>query len=238
MILALIITTLRETLRRSLPWAILAATLLLAAASRALLPPAFASGEEEIRSVAISAVLLAGLASAILLGTPLVVRDLERGTLTLILAKPTGHATYLVGRTLGLFLACAAIASSAASLLPLLFAWIGDTSIASIIKYDYIIGCAVSVMLAGVVSAASIAASCVGSRATAPMLVLILALAGNAGLPEPIAALLPEFRLFGLASPQAATLALLAAYSCVFSSLFLTLAYIVLSARPPMRGQG
>ncbi len=238
MILALIQTTLRETLRRSLPWAILAATLLLAAASRALLPPSFASGEQEIQSVAVSAVLLAGLASALLLGTPLVVRDLERGTLTLILAKPAGPAAYLVGRTLGLFASCVAVSAAVAILLPPLFSWIGTVPIASVITRGYISGCAVSILIASVASAAAIAASCVGSRSAAPILVLILALVGNAGLPEPIATLLPDFRLFGLASRQAGTLALLAVYSCVFSSLFLILAYIVLSVRPPMRGQG
>jgi len=238
MILAIARQTSREALRRALPAAIFGATLLLAAASRALLPPSFASADAEIASVAVSAVLLAGLASAVLLGTPLVARDLERGTLTLVLSKPAGLAAYVLGRGLGLAASCAALSLAVAAAVPPIFAWIGGARLGSILTSYYITSCAACLLAVLVVGSAAIAVSSFASRASGPLLVVMLLVAGSVGLPAPLAFLLPDFRHFGIAARPAPPLGLLAAYGLLFSSIFLLVAYIVLSIRPPMRGQG
>ena len=102
MILAIAAHTRRECLRRPLPYLVVATVVMLSMASQLLHLLAFGAGAAEAINLAISGVLLAGLATTAFVGTALVRADLERGTLALLLSQPVGPASYVVGRFLGL----------------------------------------------------------------------------------------------------------------------------------------
>ena len=100
-------TTFRECWRRPLVYVSAAGISLLALVSRFFLGFSFGAEAAESQGIAVSAIFLAGLILASLVGTALVRRDLERGTLGWILSKPLDLPHYLLGRFAGLFAATA-----------------------------------------------------------------------------------------------------------------------------------
>jgi ABC-2 type transport system permease protein len=236
-VIALALHTFRECLRRSFPYVAFVAILLLAIASRLFLAFSFGAEQAESLDLTLSAVFVAGFAVAAFQGTALVRGDLERGTLALVLTKPTGLLAYLSGRLLGLFAAsatlCAAMACACAAGLALLPAGPAGPPPPGAIALAA--GrCLLAVL---VLDAASLAVSAVAPRTVAPVALIALFVAGSL-LGRTVAGfLLPDFSVFGLEAQGRPPLPLLAAYAAVFSSAFLLVAYIFLASKAPLRSQ-
>ncbi|MHC4957147.1 MAG: hypothetical protein ACYTGN_02145 [Planctomycetota bacterium] len=228
---ALIRLTLRECFRRPLPYAIAGAVFLLALGSRTFLVFSFGTAQAEAINLAVSAAFLAGFLHAALQGTALLRADLERGTLGLMLTKPTSLPTYLLGRYLGLACASVLLAGAVLGLLALVFAALpadpSETGLGALFAPALRVALVILVL-----DAAALAASAAAPRVAAAIALPLLFLAGTlaGGLP-----LVPDFALFGLdvtAAPRWGTLLL---YSAANTSLFLVIALILLASKQPLR---
>lgn len=229
--------TARECLRSPLPYVLGVAILLLTLASRLFLSFSFGAADIETQNLAMSAVFLAGFSLAVFQGTALVRKDLETGTLGLLLSKPVSLSGYVFFRFLGAAAAtltvCVCVALVAVRTLTAL-APAGEASAAVLL-----LACLRAVPPVLVLQAVALATSATATRVTAPIVLLAIFVAGSIGLGPPLSWLFPDFSLFGLeaATPSPELLPLLG-YTAICASLFLVLAYIVLTLRAPLRSQG
>jgi ABC-type transport system involved in multi-copper enzyme maturation permease subunit len=233
MTLAICWHTWRECVRRPFPYLAVATILTISLASQLLHFFSFGAGAIEGANLAISALLLAGLAHTAFLGTGLVRADLERGTLPLLLSQPVGPAAYVLGRFLGLLastlLVCGLTAAGITAILLLSDAPPG------LFRAPLLLGWARGLLAAGLLSAAALAASAIASRLFAPVLLLALFAWGDiAGASLP-GRLLPSFSLFGLDAASSAPTAILALYAALYSVVFLGITYLRLIVRAPIR---
>lgn len=233
MIVAMALATLRECLRRPMPYLAVATPVALAFAAQVLHISAFEAGAEEAINLAISAVLLSGLAFTALVGTSLVRLDLERGTLALLRSQPPTLECYVVARFLGLaaatFFVCALAAAGTAGILALAGAPEGTFA------PPLLLGLARVALVMAVLSAGALAVSAMTSRVFAPVLLLALFLAADVAPSAAATRVLPNFAVFGLDADRAPSLSLLALYAMLYSVVFLTIAYLRLTLRAPTR---
>ncbi|MHC4953228.1 MAG: hypothetical protein ACYTGZ_05010 [Planctomycetota bacterium] len=230
--------TFRECSRRGFPYLVAAGLILMVLASRLFLAFTFGHGREESLNLAISGVFLAGFLVSAFQGTALLRQDFDRGTFALLLTKPTRPATYLLGRLIGLFaascLACGIVAAGAAACLVLLPLPNAPTlTLAEVVAAS---SRALPPIL--LLNAAALAISSCASRTAAPVVLLVLFLAGSLAGGTPAGVVLPDFGLFSLDANATAPGSLALLYAFVFSSFFLVAAYIVLALRSPLPGQG
>jgi hypothetical protein len=233
MIAAIVLMTLRECLRRPLPYLAVAAPVALTFAAQILHISAFDAGATEATNLAISAVLLSGLAFTALVGTSLVRLDLERGTLALLRSQPPTLECYVVARFLGLAAAtlfvCALAAAGAAASLALAGAPDGALSSPLFLGWTRV------ALAMAVLSAAALAVSAATSRIFAPVLLLALFLAADIAPSATATRVAPNFVLFGLDAGRAPSLAWLSLYATLYSVVFLIAAYLQLTLRAPAR---
>jgi hypothetical protein len=227
-VIALAVHTFRECFRRAFPYAAFASILALAVASKLFLAFSFGAQDAEAHDLVVSAVFLTGFALATFHGTALVRADIERGTLSLILTKPVGVGSYLLGRMTGLFAASATLCAAMACAAGL----VARASWAELLPAS---GRALLATL--VLDGASLAVSAAAPRIVGPVLLVALFLAGSLTGASPAGLLLPNFALFGLEAGARPPLPLLTAYAAVFSSAFLLVAYIFLASKAPLRSQ-
>ena len=225
------ILTLRECHRRSFPYVALLAISGLLLASHSFQAFSFGAAARESANLAISGVFLAGLLHAAFLGTELVRRDLERGTLSVVLTKPVGLAAYLAGRMAGLAGAAAALCLAVTAAVAAIFLLpIGPATEEAPFGPELWAGCARAVLPVLVLEAAALAASVFAGRVYAPLLLLALFAAGNLAS-GPVGWLLPDFGIFGLEAGAAPAVGLLMLYTGVQIAAFLLIAYVGLASR-------
>jgi len=236
MIVTLARHAMRECLRRPLPYVAAVSIILLTLASRLFLALSFGAAAAETVHLAVSAVFLAGLVFTALQGTALVRRDLERGTLGLLLTKPVGLGAYVAGRFLGLtaaaILCCALVALGVAGVLLLFPPESGSALPAALLA-----GWARTLLPITVLSAAALLVSSLAPRVAAPIMLVAVFVAGSLPGQDDTVFLLPNFGLFGLDAGATASMPLLCAYSAIYASIFLVLTYIVLASKAPLRSQ-
>jgi len=237
MILALAVATFRECFRRPFPYLCVAAIALLALASRALLAFSFGQGPQESQSLAIAAVFLAGLMGAAFVGSGLVRRDVERGTLAVVLSTRSSIATYLTGRYVGLLAATAAMSGLVALAMGVLLWAMPPRDPGRVLTGTLFAACGRAMLLIAVLDAAAIAASATMSRLVAPIALLGFLLTSSLVATGALSVILPDLSLFALDSVRPAPILPLVGYAFVFSCAFISAAFIVLSLRRPMREQ-
>jgi len=236
---AIALVRMRECLRRSFAPVVVAVVTLLALASRALLAFTFGDEASAIGNLAVSAAFLAGLLHAAFLVTGLLDRDLERGTLALVLTKPTGRGTYLAGTYIGVSLSATVVyacslAAVAALLLPL------PGGVGAIGRWSMASAALRGLPAVLVLHALALLCSTILPRqAGAPALLLLFA-ASSMFTPSLPGALLPDFSVFAVetapaSAPSAGALLL---YTVAHGAATLTMAYLVLTLRAPLRGRG
>jgi ABC-type transport system involved in multi-copper enzyme maturation permease subunit len=237
-LLAIARVRLQECLRRSFAPVVLIVTALLALASRALLGFAFGAEHQAVANLVLSAGFLAGLLHAALLGTQVLGRDLERGTLALILTKPTHRRAYVCGSFLGLSLSaiiiygvCSLVVGGLLLLLP------GGP--AAIARPQLLGACLRGVLAILLLQAlALVCSSALPRQAGAPVLILLFVASGMLA-PAGLGSLLPDPALFSVETapgrtPSAGALLL---YTVAHGTASLAIAYLVLSFRAPLRGR-
>ncbi|MGH7820284.1 MAG: ABC transporter permease subunit [Candidatus Binatia bacterium] len=233
MIASLALYTARECFRRPFPYLCGGVTALLALVSALFLGFSFGMEAVEQHTLVISAVFTAGFLQALFIGTGLIRKDLERGTLGLLLSKPVTPLSYVAGRFAGLALASAALALGVALLVSALFALLGSGSPSA----PVVAACARATLCVVVLDAAAVGLGAWSPAALAPIALAGLFLAGTAASASGPGLILPDFGLFGLDTAAAPPWAALAAYSAAFSSIFLLVAYIGVSLTPPLRSE-
>jgi len=228
-------TTFRECWRRPFPLVLLLVLGGLALVSRLFQLFSFGGEREESVYLLLSSVFLAGFVHAAFVGTALVRRDLERGTLGLLLAQPLDRAQYLLGRYVGLTLAAAVLCGLVAALaLGLLMLPIGggDNEVAIFASLAGALRAFAPVL---VLEAAALLCSAAASRVFAPILIVGLFVAGSlAGRSW----LLPDFAVFGLEAEAGPPAGILLLYTGAYAVFFLLLGYAALCVRAPMRREG
>ncbi len=209
---------------------------MLTAASQLLHLVAFGAGVAEAINLAVSAVLLAGLATVAFVGTALIRTDLDRGTLALLLSQPVGPAAYVLGRFLGLGAAalctCALTAGGAA--VALLLAGAPD----GVLSTALLLGWIRAFLAILVLAAAALAVSAFASRILAPLLLLAVFLAGDVAPAAAASRLVPTFGVFGLDAGRPTPRAWLSLYAMLYCIVFLVATYLQLALRPPKRAEG
>lgn len=223
--------TFRECARRSFPYVVGIVLVFMILASRLFLAFTFGHERQESLNLAISGVFMAGFLVAAFQGTALVRRDLERGTLALLMTKPIGPIQYLVGRLGGLFGACLLAGSIVVAGAAFALILIGGRRAPDLGWIEILAASARALPPVLVLCAAAIAVSTVASRALAPVALLALFLAGSLAGPTSAGSILPDFALFSLDANATAPGWLALAYALVFSSLYLLVAYIFLGLR-------
>ena len=228
MILALVLNRLRECGRRPFPYVAAVGVLLLALASRAMIGFSFGAEEQATANLVISAVFLTGLLHAGFVATASVNRDLERGTLGFLLAKPVTLGSYIASTFLGLVacstILCAVLGLAVALLFHLTGAPTGDWAAVAT-------GSLRALVLVAVLEAGALLASCLLQRVAAPLaLVAFFVLASLS-----VGPLLPSFELFGLDASSTVSAPLLGLYALLWCAILLLVAYIVLSFRATLR---
>ena len=230
MIAALALNTFRECMRRPFPYVAGISVFMLALGSKLFLAFSFGGATTETVNVGISAVFLAGFLVATFQGTALARADLERGTLGLVLTKPVGLDAYVTGRFLGLALTTTAVSAGVAAAVTVAFLALDP----GVVGAPLLGGFARALLPVLVLDAAALAASAAASRIGAPLMLFGLFLAGAlAGR----VFFLPDFALFGLEAGSRPPLLLLLAYTGIYASIFVVLAFIVLAFKQPLRSQ-
>jgi ABC-type transport system involved in multi-copper enzyme maturation permease subunit len=232
---ALSLHTLKECVRSPFLIVVGISVILLALASRFLLAFTFGSAEVETIHLGMSAVFLAGFAQAAFQGTGLIRRDMDRGTLGLLLTTPVGPASYVIGRFSGWAISALSLCAAVAGTLAILFALIPQE--ASLRWALFAAGCARAVLPVLVLGAAALALSAALSRVAAPIALIGLFLAGSLAAHRGVGLLLPDFSLFGLEAESRPSWGPLLAYTGAYVSIFLLVAYIVLAFRTSLRSQ-
>ena len=106
-VLIIAATTLRELARSRLFYNLLVFALLLIVGSLVLASLTIGQWERVITDTGLATIHAAGTLIAVLVGISLVAGEMERRTLYVILAKPVGRFTFMLGRYLGLAVALA-----------------------------------------------------------------------------------------------------------------------------------
>ncbi|MHC4547932.1 MAG: hypothetical protein ACYTEZ_04075 [Planctomycetota bacterium] len=229
--------TFRECFRRPFPYVAVAVIALIALASHLFQVFSFGAGDLETANLAISAVFLAGLVHAALLGTALVRAEVTRGTFGLLLSQPVGLPTYLLGRLVGLAgasIATCALVAAAVSLILLLPV---SRATPDLFGGQLLGGWGRVLLPVVVLDAAALAISAVLPRTVAPVALVGLFVAGSLAGDSAVGWILPDFSLFGLEAGAAPSWGLLMLYTCIYTTIFLLIAYLVLAARAPLRSQ-
>ena len=238
MIGTLTLHTFRECFRTPFPYVAAVVVVLVTVASKLFLAFSFGADQVETINLAVSAVFLAGFLHAAFLGSTLVRRDVERGTLALVLTKPVSSVQYLLGRFLGLFLSAIALCLVVAWCVAGIFFLLPSGGEAPLLGAELLLGWLRAFLPLMILDAAAIAVSAAVTRVAAPIALIALFLAGSLVSGSAWGLLLPDFGVFGLEAGASPSLPLLAAYATLFSSIFLILAYIVLASKSPLRSRG
>lgn len=233
MILAIAWTTVLECLRRPLPYIAVITVFTLSLASCLLNLFTFGAGALEAANLAMSGVLLAGLAATALVGTALVRRDLERGTLALLLSQPVALPSYVAGRFLGLAAATLLVGALAAAAVAGSILLAGAP--AGLFSSPLLMGWTRVMLALFVLSAAALAVSAATSRIFAPLVLLALFLAGDIAPSSAMSRVLPSFGLFGLDAHGTPPLAWLSLYAMLYCVVFLMITYVRLALKTPTR---
>ena len=101
-IIAIFGGTLKEGVRSKLFWGILVFALLLFLSTMVVSELSFAEKEKIIADLGLSLISAFGLIAAVILGTDLIYRDIQNGTIQIILARPVKRWKYVAGKYLGL----------------------------------------------------------------------------------------------------------------------------------------
>ncbi len=101
-ILALQKATLKEGIRSKLFWSIIVFALLLFLTTLVISEFSLAEKEKIIADLGLSLISVFGVAVAVLLGTDLVFKDIEKHSIHVILARPVKRWHYVLGKYLGL----------------------------------------------------------------------------------------------------------------------------------------
>ena len=101
-IIAIFSGTLKEGTRSKLFWGILVFALLLFLSTMVVSELSFAEKEKIIADLGLSLISAFGLIAAVILGTDLIHRDIQNGTIQIILARPVKRWKYVAGKYLGL----------------------------------------------------------------------------------------------------------------------------------------
>jgi len=234
MILGIASAAFRECIRRSFPYIAVSAIVITSCASTLLHLFTFGGGAQEAMNLAISGVLLIGLLNAAFVGTTLVRTDLERGTLALMLSQPVGPAFYVAGRFLGLAMATLLLCTLTAGGIALTLVVTGLPD-GALFGAPLLLGWARATLAVLVLAAAALALSAATGRLFAPVLLLLLFVAGDVAGSGLLARLLPGFGLFGLDAARSPSLPWLSLYSALYSVVFLVITYLQLVLRPPIR---
>jgi ABC-type transport system involved in multi-copper enzyme maturation permease subunit len=101
---AIAINTFREAIRDRILYLILAFSLVLILASRAISLLTVGSEEKIIKDIGLGAISLFGVATAIFVGVGLVFKEIEKKTVYTLTAKPIRRSQFIAGKYLGLAL--------------------------------------------------------------------------------------------------------------------------------------
>lgn len=230
--------TLRECLRTPLPYLCAGSATLVGLASRAMLGFTFGRGVQEIQALAVACVLLAGVAGAVLQGTTLVRRDIERGTLALFLSMPNDLINYIAGRYIGLVASTTVIGVVTAAALTAILWLLPPEGAGSALSGSLFLACGRALVLVAVLDAAALAASSLASRVVAPILLFGYILLGGLVARGPFSLPMLDPSLFALEPDAAFPVGWGLLYAALFCCAFLLAAYIVLTLHRPIRGQG
>lgn len=231
MILALARTVLLEALRRPFAWISVTTILLLAFASRLFLAFSFGQDQAEARYLVACSLFLAGFTFACFQGTGQIRRDLDRGTLGLLLSKPLTRGEYVIGVWLGNF-ATAALLSTAVGLGVLLLVHpAAGTSPLPIVTTDLLAAAARSLVALGLLLSLAVFLSVALPHSLAPPAFLLLFLAGTLIRGR----ILPDLGLLGLDPGVRPPWRPFLAYAGLLTAGFLSLTYTSLGFRAPLR---
>ena len=122
--------TFREATRDRVLAGVLAAGLVLLAATQVLSPLALGEGRRLTVDLGLSGVSILGLMVVLLVGTSLVAKELERRTIFNLLSRPIARSSYLVGKWIGLSAALWVLAAVVSLALCLVLAAHGAASFA------------------------------------------------------------------------------------------------------------
>ena len=122
--------TFREATRDRVLAGVLAAGLVLLAATQVLSPLALGEGRRLTVDLGLSGVSILGLMVVLLVGTSLVAKELERRTIFNLLSRPIARSSYLVGKWVGLSAALWVLAAVVSLALCLVLAAHGAASFA------------------------------------------------------------------------------------------------------------
>lgn len=99
---AIAINTFREAIRDRILYLILAFSLVMILASRAISLLTVGSEEKIIKDIGLSAISLFGVATAIFIGVGLVFKEIEKRTIYTLTAKPIRRSDFILGKYAGL----------------------------------------------------------------------------------------------------------------------------------------
>lgn len=101
--------TFRETVRDRVFYLVAVFGFLMLASTAVLSPLTVGAQAKIVTDVGLAAMVLLGLLVVVFVGSGMVRKEMEKGTITTILAKPVGRREYLLGKYLGLSLTMAAM---------------------------------------------------------------------------------------------------------------------------------
>jgi Cu-processing system permease protein len=104
-IAAITLNTFRESVRERILVVALLFGLVLMASSLFLSPLAVGAKQKIVMDVGLAAISLIGVLTAVLLGSTLVYKEIDKKAIYLVLTRPVSRAAYIVGKLLGLLLA-------------------------------------------------------------------------------------------------------------------------------------
>ncbi len=106
-VVALARGTFRETVRDRVFYLVAVFGFLMLASTAVLSPLTVGAQAKIVTDVGLAAMVLLGLLVVVFVGSGMVRKEMEKGTITTILAKPVGRREYLLGKYLGLSLTMA-----------------------------------------------------------------------------------------------------------------------------------
>ena len=148
-VLAVARGTFREAVRDRVLFLVVGFGVLLLALSRILAPIAMGEGPRITIDLGLSALGLLGVVIVALVGTSLVHKEIERRTIHVVLSRPVGRASYLVGKWGGLAgTMAAAVFAMGAILVVVAAAMLGPAAIGPVVQAVFLIALANAVLAA------------------------------------------------------------------------------------------